>query len=86
MHTLERVAIGGFWGLVLGALAIVALNGGARPVAPTFDLAPARLARIESARCSHALSEAGGFGAGGGLLGCLEASRATTRRIVDQAP
>jgi hypothetical protein len=86
MHTLERVAIGGFWGLVLGALAVVALSGGARPATSSVDLSPARLARIQSVRCSHAMSASRVFGGGTGLLGCLEETRFETRQIVDQAP
>jgi hypothetical protein len=86
MHTLERVAIGGFWGLVLGALAIVALTGGPRPATSSADLAPSRLARIESVRCSHAMSTSRVFGGDTGLLGCLEATRFEARQIVDQAP
>ncbi len=86
MNTLERVAIGGFWGLVLGALALLALTGGPRPANAALDLAPARLARIEAVRCSHALSGSGAFGANAALLDCLEPTQVASRPIVDRAP
>lgn len=86
MHTVERIAIGGFWGLVIGSLVIVAFTGGPRPSTVSVDTGPARLARIAAARCSHALSDSHVFGGGPTLLGCLESAPVAARRIGDGAP
>lgn len=86
MHTIERAAIGGFWGLVLGSLIVMAFAGGPRPGAASVDAGSARLARIASARCSHALSDSHVLGGGPTLLGCLESAPVTARRIGDGAP
>lgn len=85
MHTVERIAVGGFWGLVIGAVVLLAFTGGPRPVASP-DTTPARLAGMASVRCSHALADSRGLGGGPALLGCLESAPVAARRIGDGAP
>lgn len=86
MQTVERVAVGGFWGLVIGAAVLLAFAGGPRPMPTTPDTSPARLARMASTRCSYALADSHVIGGGPALLGCLESAPVAARRIGDGAP